>query len=390
MSRYDDIDTHYSHSSVRMVRRVDEPEGSFWPWGVLPWLGVLALSIVSCVAIQETTEAHVERGLVENNLNWVEASASGRTVTLTGSPPSLEAERGAKGFAGLVPENDWLHVPFQSIDVITDFGGSSDDASGNTGAPAEQPNTNGQGNSPNWNFTLADRVLTLNGEVPNEPTRLDIIKTVQNSIETDSNTVIEDKLVVLNQRPPRGYRDVAITGARAISKCDEGIVSFRQSVLDIECEISSRSEAALRSDISSIAFGRLGDVKLTSTEEINACETALSDLLGETQIRFASGSAEIDRASRTLIASVAESAKTCPGRLRIEGHTDNTGSAETNLELSQQRARAVRRALTRNGVEAERLVARGFGASQPAADNSTEAGRAQNRRIEIKVIGPIE
>ena len=70
-------------------------------------------------------------------------------------------------------------------------------------------------------------------------------------------------------------------------------------------------------------------------------------------------------------------------RLRIEGHTDNTGSAETNLRLSQQRAEAVVAWLTGEGIDASRLEAEGMGQTQPAADNSTAEGRQQNRRVEL-------
>jgi hypothetical protein len=67
----------------------------------------------------------------------------------------------------------------------------------------------------------------------------------------------------------------------------------------------------------------------------------------------------------------------------IEGHTDSTGSAEHNRVVSQQRADAVKAYLVTAGIDAERLQTMGFGASQPVADNSTELGRSQNRRVEL-------
>ena len=72
--------------------------------------------------------------------------------------------------------------------------------------------------------------------------------------------------------------------------------------------------------------------------------------------------------------------------IEISGHTDNTGSAERNAELSQERAEAVKSYLIKQGIDASRLNAMGYGASAPIADNATEEGRAENRRTEFKVL----
>lgn len=71
--------------------------------------------------------------------------------------------------------------------------------------------------------------------------------------------------------------------------------------------------------------------------------------------------------------------------IRVEGFIDSTGSEEFNLELSQNRAEAVRRALVSRGIETERILAQGYGESQPVATNQTSAGRQQNRRVDIVV-----
>ncbi|MEL6615287.1 MAG: OmpA family protein [Bacteroidota bacterium] len=73
-------------------------------------------------------------------------------------------------------------------------------------------------------------------------------------------------------------------------------------------------------------------------------------------------------------------------RLRIEGHTDNTGNADTNQSLSQRRAEAVVAYLTGQGIDASRLEAAGMGQTAPVADNATAEGRQQNRRVELVVM----
>ncbi|GAB4092637.1 OmpA family protein [Flaviaesturariibacter terrae] len=73
-------------------------------------------------------------------------------------------------------------------------------------------------------------------------------------------------------------------------------------------------------------------------------------------------------------------------RIQLQGHTDNVGTAADNQKLSDNRAKAVVQFLVEKGIAASRLEAKGFGASQPVADNKTEEGRAQNRRTELKIL----
>jgi len=70
-------------------------------------------------------------------------------------------------------------------------------------------------------------------------------------------------------------------------------------------------------------------------------------------------------------------------RIVIEGHTDATGGEAHNQALSQRRADAVKTFLQTGGISGDRLETQGFGASTPVADNATELGRAQNRRVEL-------
>jgi outer membrane protein OmpA-like peptidoglycan-associated protein len=98
---------------------------------------------------------------------------------------------------------------------------------------------------------------------------------------------------------------------------------------------------------------------------------------------------DVDRAdllpgSGEVLDTVAAVLKANPGlRLEVQGHTDSTGTAERNRELSLQRAQRVAGALTLYGVDAARLVSRGFGPDNPVADNATDEGRQQNRRVDL-------
>ncbi len=103
-------------------------------------------------------------------------------------------------------------------------------------------------------------------------------------------------------------------------------------------------------------------------------------------IEFETGKATIKASSNQildLIASIFIENETYV--VEVQGHTDNTGKAEVNKELSQKRADAVMNYLVGKGVPAERLSAVGYGPDMPIADNKTKAGRAKNRRVEFKI-----
>ena len=119
--------------------------------------------------------------------------------------------------------------------------------------------------------------------------------------------------------------------------------------------------------------------------QANAPITADMTLTGVT---FESGSARIAPESFAVLDAVAARLKANPGvKVEIAGHTDNSGLAETNRALSQRRAEMVMTYLVSKGVPAASLTARGYGPDKPVADNASADGRAQNRRVELRLVG---
>lgn len=103
-------------------------------------------------------------------------------------------------------------------------------------------------------------------------------------------------------------------------------------------------------------------------------------------IFFETGKATIKKASYKQLDAIVAVLKEDPSLYAdIEGHTDNVGNDDRNMELSQQRAEAVMNYFSGKGITSDRMTAKGFGETQPVATNATAAGRAQNRRTEIKL-----
>jgi outer membrane protein OmpA-like peptidoglycan-associated protein len=101
-------------------------------------------------------------------------------------------------------------------------------------------------------------------------------------------------------------------------------------------------------------------------------------------IHFDTGKATIQPDSESVLGEIVKMLQdNADLKLRIEGHTDNQGNASTNQALSDRRAQAVVAYLVAHGIDASRLSAKGMGQSQPVADNSTDDGRAKNRRVEL-------
>jgi OOP family OmpA-OmpF porin len=73
-------------------------------------------------------------------------------------------------------------------------------------------------------------------------------------------------------------------------------------------------------------------------------------------------------------------------RIEIQAHTDSMGDTAYNQSLSEKRAESVRDYMVDKGIAADRMEAKGYGESQPIADNKTREGRAKNRRVELKII----
>lgn len=101
-------------------------------------------------------------------------------------------------------------------------------------------------------------------------------------------------------------------------------------------------------------------------------------------INFETGKSDIKSESQPIVDQIVEMLKQNPDlKISVEGHTDNVGSDKSNQSLSENRAKSVMNALISGGIDKSRLSSKGWGATKPIEDNSTEEGRFENRRVEI-------
>jgi OOP family OmpA-OmpF porin len=115
-------------------------------------------------------------------------------------------------------------------------------------------------------------------------------------------------------------------------------------------------------------------------------QVTLDNLLHGKIVEFALDSADLTSQGRAVLGEVIGILKRHPGRVEISGHTDSTGEAGHNLDLSRRRAESVQAYLSANGIDEGRLVAVGYGPNRPIASNATVDGQQKNRRTEFHAI----
>ena len=104
-------------------------------------------------------------------------------------------------------------------------------------------------------------------------------------------------------------------------------------------------------------------------------------------ILFNSGKASFQKQTIPVLQAMTAILKEYPtAKFSLEGHTDSTGSEASNQKLSEERAAAVKNFLVENGIDASRLSSKGFGESMPVDSNKTAKGKANNRRVEVKLV----
>ena len=167
--------------------------------------------------------------------------------------------------------------------------------------------------------------------------------------------------------------------AAAKAKAEADALTAREEAAKLDADRARKAAEELRATLLD-QFNRILETRDTSRGLV----VNMADVL------FDTGKYNVRPETREKLARLGGIVLAHPGlTLEVEGHTDSTGSDELNQKLSEQRATTVQTYLISQGLPAANVTARGFGKTVPVAENTTAAGRQQNRRVEIVISGEV-
>lgn len=386
-------------------------------------------------SISNDIEVRAERALSGRNINWASLDIDGRDVTLSGLAPSdKQLQRALTALDGV----DGIRAVVDQTTSLTRRAPTSRDARtvGNLPVPAAEQiaadanstlDMSRLGLGYLFSVSRSPERIVLGGMVPDELARnalLDIARQKFDGTQVDDELLLNpdapaDFIVAAGQaisvatlvaNGETGLRDQILyvegltSNDRDLNRLRETIAAALPEGYEAQLQVGSRQTlAAMMRENPDLAarVGKLpssdpsaGTIDLgiapaldRSPEAASRCQRDMNALMANARINFDTGSSDISQDSRSLMGELVQVAKSCPSaRVQIAGHTDDQGSEENNLALSQRRAESVMEYFVKNGIKLGRLSAQGFGESQPLVENKTAADRARNRRIELQVL----
>ncbi|WP_395602510.1 OmpA family protein [Pseudomonas sp. A1230] len=206
---------------------------------------------------------------------------------------------------------------------------------------------------------------------------------LQNRPESNTLAAIETKaaFMALNKADQASLEDRQASEVEQLSYLASQKVSLAEQTI-----IGRQAEAGLKKIDAERTQVQL-DVRtqqLKALQAMNAHKTKRGEVVTFGDVLFDTGKADLKYGSQRKFQELADFLGNNPERkVRVEGFTDDVGSESSNQVLSERRANSVANALSQMGVDRRRIVTQGFAQQFPIADNSSAAGRQQNRRVEV-------
>ncbi|MEE6262714.1 OmpA family protein [Plantactinospora sonchi] len=320
-------------------------------------LVVAILGLVVLLTAQQFPNRHrMEADLTQRSTQALHsAGLSGVRVTFTGRDGRLRAASSAEAAQALGIVRALEGVRAAEAEVPP----------GSERAPVPVP--------PSVLLTLADGTVSVSGTVPTEASRVALVRAAAEMVGTED---VDDRLTVDDS-----VTDSALSGLPSVlhalgGKADGTTVALDGGTLTLTGTASSevRKTAVL-------AAARSTGAQVVDRLQVADVRRQVAKL---PPLTFSLGGASLTAASRTTLVRLGRILRDNPStRIRVEGHTDSSGSAGSNLVLSRVRARAVLTFLVDQGVAADRLTSRGYGETRLKVPDTSPANRAENRRVEL-------
>lgn len=375
-----------------------EGAGDKMPWSAVRVLGLVAAPLMLLTIAVATPWAvdHIEGRLVDaTRHDLIAAGVDPSTVEIdfdyrdgraTGSLPdgvsAAELERLIDH--GLL--RDIEIVAAETTTTNTAGAGATDESAGGVGAERGSTEVEAE---------LIDGRLALTGTVPTEGQRLSLLGAAESRFGVG---LVADEIVVSGLDPlTDGAEDrIAdlVSVIEALSGAGSATVTLTDESLAIEASVADDATAAsiraVGDELTSVATTVAVDVQPSELElEIERLQDQLDSLADEIRetVVFEFESTRLSVVAQATLQKIVDAMTRYPRPVvEVVGHTDTTGDAALNQELSEDRAAAVEAYLVESGIAADRLRSRGAGDTEPIDTNDTVAGRAQNRRVALTAL----
>lgn len=360
--------------------------------------------------IEDELTANAEQELDRYGLDGATVSASGRDLTVTTAaaiPGAAQTDvRNIDGVGSVTFLNtDGAPAEADPTPATTDLADGTDSGDGEEAAAAEptpEPTPLPGGGS--IDFEYDGTSVTVRGEAQTDEGRDAVVRAARRLVG-DGN--VTDEMTVSGGSG--SDLEAVSTTAAIIRRLGEWYTTSEVDLdgdsLTVSGTAKSEDDAqraqqvieqltqrvGLTATVDSVVVTETPEPAADSTDDTDAAPvddatSAVIDALDLSGVTFELGTAALTADAQLVLDDVASRLVELPGvPVQVKGFTDNLGDPDVNLLLSDDRAQAVRDYLISKGVEPTRLTARGFGASQPIADNSTSEGQAANRRVELAV-----
>ncbi|MEL6735823.1 MAG: OmpA family protein, partial [Pseudomonadota bacterium] len=238
-----------------------------------------------------------------------------------------------------------------------------------------------------WSITRGTSSTLVAGSAPAEAIQAANVAAAEAAI---GGTVSDSQTLALGA--PANYTAATSAVTKAVGQLSGGVGRLSDTSVFVQGDTTSEAEAnRIGAELESALPSNFTLTKLIGFPQTPApvavCNVDFAALFAGDKILFDTNRAVIKSESFPLLDRLGEGLATCSGtRIEVGGHTDSQGAASYNQQLSEARARSVVEYYAGKGIDTANLSAKGYGETLPIADNGSRVGRAQNRRIEFKIL----